>query len=140
MAKLGSNRAATTGPSEQINMIGQGTVIDGTVRAQSDLRISGTVKGTVQVAGRVVVTGEGVIEGEVIAANAHVDGKVEGTVTVEARLVLGGTAVIQGDIRTSKLVVEDGAVFTGKCDMSGLVAPKKGNPANPSSEANKAAA
>jgi cytoskeletal protein CcmA (bactofilin family) len=46
-----------------------------------------------------------------------VAGKITGTVTATEKLVLEAKSVLQGDIRAAKLVVDEGAVFHGNCDM-----------------------
>ena len=38
----------------QINMIGEGTVIEGTLRSESDVRVSGRVVGNLDVQGKVI--------------------------------------------------------------------------------------
>ncbi len=108
----------------QVNIIGQGTVIEGGLQATSDVRVSGKVIGTVQVDGKTVITPEGSVEGEVRSSHADIAGRVEGEVFVAERLVLKSSAVVEGNIHTAKLVIEDGATFSGTCDMGGAL-PKR---------------
>lgn len=109
----------------QVNIIGQGTVIEGGIKANSDVRISGKVIGNVDVDGKTVVTPEGVVDGEVRSSHADIAGRVDGEVFVSERLVLKSSAVVDGNIHTAKLVIEDGAKFSGTCDMGGTI-PKAG--------------
>jgi len=106
-------------PSEQHNVLGKDTVIEGTLRSSGNLHISGTVKGNVEVQGRTVVMPGGTVEGEVASTTAEIGGKINGQISVTERLVLKSTAVVDGDLRAPKVVIEDGATFTGRCDMSG---------------------
>lgn len=103
--------------SSQINMIGEGTVFDGTLTSESDVRISGRVDGTLEVKGKVIVAQEGSVEGEIRAASLDVAGRVNGEIDVEERVVLKSSAVIEGNIQTARLVVEEGAEFNGTCRM-----------------------
>ncbi len=103
----------------QINMIGEGTNFDGTLQAESDVRISGRVLGKIDVEGKVIVAQEGVVEGEVKAASLDVAGRIHGEIDVSERVVLKSSAEIEGDIRTGRLVVEEGAVFNGECRTGG---------------------
>ncbi len=103
--------------SSQINMIGEGTVFEGTLKSESDIRISGRVDGTLEVKGKVIVAQEGSVEGEIRAASLDVAGRVNGEVDVEERVVLKSSAVIEGNIQTGRLVVEEGAEFNGTCRM-----------------------
>ena len=104
-------------PPNQINMVGEGTVFDGTLRAEGDVRISGRVIGKLQVGGRVIVAQEGTVEGEVEANNADVAGRVQGDLNIEERLVLRSSARVEGTIQTGRFIVEEGAVFDGECTM-----------------------
>lgn len=108
-------------PTGQVNIIGQGTTIEGGLTASSDVRIAGRVVGEVKVQGKTVVTPEGEIDGQVHSSQADVAGHIKGDVVIEERLVLKSTARIEGSIYTKKLVIEDGATFTGTCDMSGAL-------------------
>lgn len=109
----------SSNPAEQHNIIGKDTVIDGTLRSTGNIHISGTVKGNVDVQGRTVVMPGGAVEGEIVSTSAEIGGKVKGQVSVKERLVLKASAVVDGDLKTSKLVIEDGASFSGGCDMGG---------------------
>lgn len=109
---------ATVSPM-QLNMVGQGATFEGVLRTRSDTSISGKVVGKIFVEGRLVITQEGIVEGEVNATNADVAGKVIGDVNCDERLSLKGTGIVDGNIRTKKLAIEDGASFTGKCNMTG---------------------
>ena len=103
-------------PAEQHNIIGKDTVIEGTLRSSGNVHVSGTVNGNIEVQGRTVVMPDGRVDGEVHSTTAEIGGHVHGQVAVQERLVLKATAVVEGDIRTGKLVIEDGATFTGRCD------------------------
>lgn len=103
--------------SNQINMIGEGTVFEGTLTSESDVRISGRVDGKLEVKGKVIVAQEGSVEGEITAASLDVAGRVQGEVVVEERVVLKSSARVEGNIQTARLVVEEGASFNGRCQM-----------------------
>ncbi len=101
----------------QVNMVAEGTVFEGTLRAESDIRISGRIVGKLTVGGRAFVAPEGSIEGEVKATDADIAGQVQGELHVEERLMLRSSARIEGTIRTGRLIVEEGALFNGECQM-----------------------
>ena len=102
---------------DQINLVGKGTVFEGIVRAENDVRASGQVIGTLQVEGKAMISESGAVDGEIIATNADIAGRVQGEIEVEERLVLKSTAQVDGNIETDRLVVEEGAQFTGECKM-----------------------
>ena len=112
---------STDNISSSINLIGAGTVIEGDVRSNGDIRIDGTVYGSVSSKAKVVIGNTGVIEGDVNSQNSDVSGTIKGKTTVSELLFLKSSAKIIGDIVTGKLVVEVGATFTGSCNMGPLI-------------------
>lgn len=115
------NKAAEPVNSGKINSIMEGTSIEGEVRSDSNIRIDGKVKGTINARGRVIVGQSGMIKGEVICQSSDIEGTVVGKVNCQDLLSLKATAKLQGDINTKKLAIEPGAVFTGNCSMGGGV-------------------
>lgn len=103
--------------SSSINLIGAGTVIEGDIRSNGDIRIDGTVYGNIFSKAKVVVGSTGLVEGDVNSQNADLSGTIKGKTTVAELLFLKSTAQVMGDIVTGKLVVEVGATFTGSCNM-----------------------
>ena len=119
---------ATETPS--VNIIGNGTDINGNIKSNGDLRIDGFIKGTIQATGKVVVGSTGRVEGEISCQNADISGEVKAHIKVTELLSLKANAVVSGDILTNKLAIEPGAVFTGACKMgnSGSVNGKSEQP------------
>ncbi len=107
--------------STVINMIGVGTIITGDVNSNGDLRIDGTLKGSVATEGKVVLGKNGVIEGDVVCNNADIAGEIKAKITVSQLLTLKSTAKLKGDIITNKLSIEPGAVFSGSCSMGAVI-------------------
>lgn len=111
----------TESNASSINLIGAGTVVEGDIKSNGDLRIDGTVYGNIISKARVVVGATGVIEGDVSSQNADISGTIRGKTTISELLFLKSTARMNGDIVTGKLVVEVGATFTGSCNMGPLI-------------------
>lgn len=101
-----------------INMISEGTKIDGALRTNDDVRVAGEVDGEASSKGKFILTSTGKIEGDVKASDADIAGKVEGELRVSNKLILRQSAVVTGDIHTKILLVEEGAQFDGACNMS----------------------
>ena len=119
----------------QINMIGEGTVFEGTLRSESDVRISGRIVGKLQVGGKAIVATEGVVEGEMIATNAEVAGSVQGEIRIKELLVLKGSARVDGNIEAARLIVEEGSIFNGKCQMTKDAGKAKVHPVSSGNQA-----
>lgn len=117
--KSGLTKGNETGGS--INLIGAGTIIEGEVKANGDLRVDGTIMGSVSSKSKVVVGSTGQIQGDIFCQNADISGSVKGKITVAEMLFLKATAKVNGDIVTGKLVVEIGASFTGNCNMGPMI-------------------
>lgn len=111
-----SNAASISG-SSAINTIVNGTHIEGTINAKSDLRIDGHVEGTINTSGRLIIGTTGRIQGDAQCQNAVIEGSFRGNLTVTEILDVRETANVIGEIKTGKLLVQNGAVFSGNCDM-----------------------
>ena len=104
--------------TQSVNMLGAGTTIKGDIQSNGDFRVDGTLVGSIQSKGKIVIGATGNVEGEVICRNADVSGKVKAQITVSELLTLKSTAKLSGEITTSKLSIEPGAKFSGTCNMS----------------------
>lgn len=100
-----------------INLIGNGTTINGEIKSNGDIRIDGTLTGQVHSKGKIVVGTTGIIEGEIYCQNADFSGKIKAKVEVAELLTLKATSRLTGEIKTNKLAIEPGAKFTGTCIM-----------------------
>lgn len=100
-----------------INIISAGSVLTGTLKSKSDLRISGTVEGEVNAESKCIVSESGLIKGDMIAKEADIAGTIDGEIKVTNRLVLRSSAKVIGDIQTKVLMVEEGAHIDGSCKM-----------------------
>jgi cytoskeletal protein CcmA (bactofilin family) len=103
--------------SNSSNIIGKGTILEGTIETFGNIRIEGKLVGHLKTKSKAAFGHSSQIEGSVLAQNAEIAGHLKGTIEVTEVLVLKSTAVIDGDIITNKLVVEAGAVFNGSCKM-----------------------
>lgn len=106
---------------DKLNRIVEGTVIEGEIKADSNIRIDGKVIGRVLTSGKLVVGPKGLVQGNIDCKNADVEGTIEGEIKVHELLTLKSTAKLHGDITTSKLSIEPGADFSGTCSMGASV-------------------
>ena len=80
-------------------------------------RIDGTVNGDVTSEGVIVISSEGVVNGNISAADVKISGKVQGNVTVIGKLELVSNGKLFGDIKASSLSIDESAIFQGNCKM-----------------------
>lgn len=110
-------------PNGSINVIGSDTTIEGNIISKGDVRIDGTLIGSIRTSSKLVLGISGKIEGDVHAKSADISGKISGNANVTEILYLKTTSRIVGDIQTNKLVVESGGEFNGKCEMGKTAIP-----------------
>jgi len=108
------------------SLINASTRFVGEINSDADLRIDGTVEGNIQSKAKLILGPTAVIKGNITCQNADISCQIIGTIIVEDLTKLNANANVRGDIYTKKLIVENGAIFNGKCEMSG-VAPKNGS-------------
>jgi cytoskeletal protein CcmA (bactofilin family) len=116
-----NNMKNQTNTSSAINMIGNGTIINGDIQSKSDIRIDGILKGSVKTEGKLVVGTSGVVEGDVVCSDADISGEIKAKITVSKLLSLKSTSKLNGDIITNKLSIEPGASFSGSCSMGAVI-------------------
>jgi len=122
--------------AELATILGHEGIFEGKISVKHSIRIDGSLKGELTTTESLTVGREGVIEGNVNAKHLISGGRIKGTVVVSGKTVLEETSELAGDLKTSKLVIEEGAVLQGKTDMSppvlksaGVVLEKRGNKA-----------
>lgn len=107
-----------TESSSEINLIASGTVFEGKLKTPGSIRVDGKIVGDVSAVQNISIGGSGEIDGNITAKNVTIGGKIKGLVIAQEKLLLESKAVVHGDIRTAKLVIDEGAMFDGKCSMS----------------------
>jgi cytoskeletal protein CcmA (bactofilin family) len=122
-----------------VNIIGAGTFIEGDINTNGDMRIDGSLTGTIHVKGKLVVGPSGAVEGEIICQNADISGTVKGKIGVAELLSLKSSSKLNGDIITNKIAIEPGAVFSGSCSMGGVIKDIKSGTAEKTQLAEKTA-
>jgi cytoskeletal protein CcmA (bactofilin family) len=103
--------------NSELNLIAAGTVFEGKLRTPGSIRIDGRVVGEVAAAQSVAVGGSGDVDGNVTAKTVTIGGKIKGLIVAQEKLVFESKAIVRGDIRAARLVIDEGALFDGKCTM-----------------------
>ena len=121
-------------------VVGPSVKIQGDLNSEGNIRIEGSVTGKVHTTQSVHVGEAAVIAADMQAGNAIIAGQIQGNIKVSGNLILQSTARVNGDIACGVLRVEDGALFSGKCNMKGASIDKSklaGNNAAPEPEDEK---
>lgn len=107
-----------TGYSSDINLINVSTVVEGKITSKGSIRIDGKLTGTLNAEGGLVVGTTGEIVGDITAKTLVSGGNLQGKVIIHDRTVLESTCHFTGELFTQKLIIEEGALFDGQCQMS----------------------
>jgi len=98
--------------------VGSGTVLTGETTFDSMLRVDGHLKGQVKSEeGTLIVGATGRVDANIIVGEATVNGAVNGDIHASNKLTLGRSARVVGNIQTPRLIIEDGAILEGSCNM-----------------------
>ena len=113
-----------------------GSHINGELRFETTFRVDGKLAGIVRSAGDLVVGEGGEVEGEIEVGQVFVSGVVRGTIRATRRVQITPTGKVFADLETPALIVEDGALFEGRCAMA-PVAPQAVTAAAPRKDPGK---
>ena len=98
-------------------IVGKGATFDGLLEISGSLRVDGTVKGKVVSADVVFIGPSGTVDADIEAKEAIVGGTVKGNIKAPEKIELQAKSQVEGDVVTYSLVVEQGAIFHGNCQM-----------------------
>lgn len=92
--------------------------IKGTIKFQKELLIDGKVEGDINSDGALTVGENADIRAEIKTKSITIYGKVQGNVQVSERCELKSKCTLQGDLKAARLIIEEGATFIGKSEVS----------------------
>lgn len=99
--------------------VGSGTMLTGETNFKSMLRVDGHLTGKVGSEGGTLVVGAtGQVDANVAVAAAVINGTVNGDIVATERIELGRTAKVVGNVQTPSLMMEQGAILEGNCNMT----------------------
>jgi cytoskeletal protein CcmA (bactofilin family) len=126
------------GPQGDLNgFLDRGSHLEGELRFETSFRIDGRVTGRVTSPGSLIVGDGGEVDGEVEVGRLFVSGVLRGTVRAAARIQVAPGGKVYADLSTPSLVIEDGAIFEGRCAMTGEPRGTGERKAKPAEEAAK---
>jgi cytoskeletal protein CcmA (bactofilin family) len=92
--------------------------IKGSIKFQKELLIDGKVEGEINSEGVLTIGENADIRGEIKTKSIIVFGKVQGNITVNERCELKSKCTLQGDLKAARLIIEEGATFIGKSEVT----------------------
>ncbi|MDR2413747.1 MAG: polymer-forming cytoskeletal protein [Odoribacteraceae bacterium] len=98
-----------------LNLLSEGTRIEGEISATNDIRVDGIIKGNIKTSGRVVIGPTAKIEGNIESPGVDLLGLMQGNIISSGLVSLRGNSTFTGNITTAQVSVEVGAIFNGEC-------------------------
>ncbi|MBD3413636.1 MAG: hypothetical protein GF421_04290 [Candidatus Aminicenantes bacterium] len=100
------------------SVIASQSFVQGNVKSQDDLLISGRLKGDIQCRGMVRLGQDGEVQGDIQSRFAIIEGELNGDIKDAEQVEIRKTGNIQGNIFTKSLAMAEGSVFQGKIKMA----------------------
>ena len=75
------------------------------------------MQGEIHATGNVEVDDEAKVNASLAGGDVSIRGHVSGPVTARKKLVVAKSGSLTGDVRVARLVIQDGATFSGKVSM-----------------------
>ena len=131
MAEISNDTATVLGPDANFK---------GELTFEKGMRLQGRFEGKITTPGKVVVSKEAKMQADVEAGAIVIEGEVRGNLNIGDRIELKQTARYEGDLKAAKLLVDEGAIFSGHVTV-GPEASKGGNskPVSQPQQANRPA-
>jgi cytoskeletal protein CcmA (bactofilin family) len=123
---LTSGLSSDTSASSSKNVLANDVVVKGTIKFENELIFDGKVEGEiVSDAGALTLGKNADVNGEVLTKSVVVHGNVTGNITVSERCELKASSQLNGDLKAMRIVIEEGATFIGKSEVTPNKAPSK---------------
>jgi cytoskeletal protein CcmA (bactofilin family) len=114
MMKKGSG---TPQQAEISAFLGKGTSFKGVLSFTGTIRVDGKVEGEVVSQDTLIVGNDAYLNGEIGVGTLISSGKIEGNVIATQKIHLLAPATVSGNIITPVLILEEGVLFDGNCEM-----------------------
>ncbi|MDO8625958.1 MAG: polymer-forming cytoskeletal protein [Candidatus Magasanikbacteria bacterium] len=101
-------------------VVGPSVNVEGDFGSEGNIVVKGTVSGSVRTSKHLFVEMGAKIMANVKAGTSKVSGEVKGNIKVKDTLELTATARVLGDIDAKILIIEAGAIVSGRVSMPGL--------------------
>lgn len=103
---------------DQVNgLLDKGCSVDGKIIFDGTVQINGEFNGEVRSEGTLIVGQDARLSGNVLVDTLICYGAVDGQVDAKSRIEIRVPSIVTADISTKSLIIEEGALFQGKCHM-----------------------
>jgi cytoskeletal protein CcmA (bactofilin family) len=93
--------------------------IKGTIKFEKIMKIDGKFEGElIADHGELIVGKTGSVKANVKVKNATIEGRLDGNIEAAEKVELKQNAQLIGDLQAKTLVIEEGVVFVGQCNVN----------------------
>jgi cytoskeletal protein CcmA (bactofilin family) len=117
------------GNGELNGFLDRGSSFKGEMEFEDTMRIDGKFNGKIVSKNELIVGESAHIEGDLHVGRVAISGTVIGKIIAEQRVEIHRNGKVYCDIETPALIIEEGAIFQGNCQM-GDNRDRKGNVTN----------
>lgn len=82
-----------------------------------NLHINGRFDGNLTTKGSLTIGEQALVTADIIGERINIAGKMKGTIRATKVVMLIATAEVNADIEAPQIIIEEGAVFNGRCQM-----------------------
>lgn len=100
------------------NILTNDVEVTGTLKFASELIFDGKLDGEIVSEGVLTLGKNAHVQGEVKTKSVTVHGTVVGNITVTERCELKASSQLTGDLRATRIIIEEGATFVGKSEVT----------------------
>ena len=91
--------------------------INGDINISGDILIYGKVYGNITSSGTINTAKGSVVEGHITAKTIFISGTINGNLDIDNKVVIESSGTLNGNIKSSIIIIEEGANFDGMCNM-----------------------
>ncbi len=104
--------------TEEVNaFLGKGTSFEGKMTFEGMFRLDGKFDGEIFAGDSLIIGETGEVNAQINVNSLIVNGKLTGSITANNRVEIYPPGKVLGDIKTPVLVISEGAIFEGNCQM-----------------------
>lgn len=105
-------------------LIGENSALEGNFITSESARIDGEIRGNVEAKGKLYIGMKGKVVGNITTEAIMVSGQVDGDIISSGKVEITSSGTVNGDISAKTLVIDENAVFNGRCGMASETANK----------------
>ena len=117
------NKKKTETTLEVMTYLGKGAQFKGVLTFEGTTRVDGEIEGEIITQGTLIIGESGVIKAQVTAGTVVVGGRITGNIHASEKIQLLHNSVVTGSLTTHSIIIEDGALLNGICEMQTVVEP-----------------